>query len=279
MTGPAEISFTDENFQSQHAAKCDLLIKISASNFSYAVVDQIQDQVKILGSSGLDDGMTTVLDREFSENPVFNFNFRKVKLAIESSDFTFIPDEVFDEEKVEEYAAFTSSARIDKLLSTHIRQAGIRNLFSIEDGLKKVVSEKFSDASLFSQAEPLIETAIKIYFMPLAQQAFIQVNGSNFEVLVLEGKNVKFYNVFQGSTANEFNYFLLFAINQLELDSRNTPLFVSGEILNGDERHQRVQKYFSDVQFADSSKLLRLPEALRQDSHRFFSLLSLNTCA
>ncbi|MDF3076240.1 MAG: hypothetical protein K0S09_129 [Sphingobacteriaceae bacterium] len=277
MSDLQDIHFIDDNFQSQHAAKCDLLIRISGDRFSYAVVDQIQDQVKMVSSSSLDgngdDGIKKAL-----ENTSFNYNFRKVKVSVETSSFTFIPAEVYQEEMLEAYGAFNMQGNAG-LHANHIWGAGIRNILSVEKGLEESVKQKFGETLFVSQAEPFIETALKYYFKPIAQQVFINVSGQAFELLVTEGKKVKFYNLFQNTTADEFNYFLLFAINQLELASKSLLLILSGDIRQGDERYNRVQKYFDNISFADSSKLLRLPEIARENSHRFFSLLSLNLCA
>src|SRR4051794_39656934 len=95
----------DPDFQTTDAGQSDLLIRITSSRFSYAVVDQSKDQLKVLFDASYRGGIES-LDDAFLKAYLPDLEFSKVKIALETSKFTFIPAEMYSEINLPLYANF-----------------------------------------------------------------------------------------------------------------------------------------------------------------------------
>src|SRR5690606_39268939 len=201
MNDPGKIHLIDPGFQPQHSGKCDLLLSISPSRFSYAVIDQAQDVIKVLSddTAANIDEIETLLQTE----TIFNTHFHKIKVSLETSRFTFIPEALFDENNIADYAQFIQ-ANISDLIVSDIRSAQVKNIFAADPRLKDILYRKFPGCKLTSPASTLIETALKFYSSK-EKQLFLNFHGSSFEALILEDKKLIFFNIFEAETADDFN--------------------------------------------------------------------------
>jgi hypothetical protein len=272
-----KIHLTEQNFQSQHSGKCNLLIRISNQRLSYAIVDQGNDQLKVLFDSPVkkDPDAIKIL---MQQDHFLKFHFHKIKISVETSKFTFIPKEVYAEPDVDSYALFIHPGTQSDVLVKDIRSAKVKNIVAIDKHLKEFLTVFFTRPNIFNQANPLIESALKVY-RNANTTLLLQFNAGSFEALILENSCFKYYNLFSIDSPDELNYFLLAIIQELELKNTETQTVLCGDISEHDESYRRVQKYFSNISFADSNKLIRHSEIFNEvPAHQFFSLIGLNIC-
>lgn len=276
MNDFGKIQLTDPGFQPQHSGKCDLLLKISPFRFSYAVIDQGQDQIKVLFDDAVTDGLSD-LQQIFQNELLFNSHFHKVKVLFETSSFTLIPASLYNEANLTDYAQFIEGA-ISDLIVSDIRGAQVKSIFAAGEELRNMLRGKFSGYKITSSAAPLIDAVMKFYGGN-GKQLFLNFNTDSFEAVVLQDKKLQFYNIFQIETADDFNYFLLLLLEKLAINPQDMDLVISGEIEMLDENYLRMQKYFQNIRFADCRQLVNQSNFIEQVSpHRFFSLIALSLC-
>ena len=276
MKYAAQTQIIDPNFQTQHSGKCDLLIKISGARFSYAVVDQAQDQLKALGDIATENTIES-LDGLLEIEHFFGFDFHRVKIATETSKFTFIPATMYSESNLPEYALFLKG-HPSELTVSDIRLPQIKNVAGFDAKIQESLSTKFSSYKMFGSANPLIEGTMKIY-AGTAPRLVLNFGYNVFEAVVLQYNKLSFYNLFPIDNTDDFNYFLLLILKEFGLQPQDLSLIVSGNINEGDEILGRLQKYFSEIKYAEAKFLVQIPEMFQTvPSHRFFDLISLNLC-
>lgn len=276
MNDFGKIHLTDPGFQQQHSGKCDLLLKITPSRVSYAVIDQGQDQIKVLFDDEIVSGLSN-LKQLFLNEPLFNSHFHKVKISVETCKFTFIPASLYNEANLTDYAQFIEGV-ISNLFVSDIRGPQVKNIFAVDEGIRNLLIEKFSGHKLTSSAAPLIDAVMKFY-AESESLLFLHFNSGSFEAVILQGKKLQLYNVFQIETVDDFNYFLLLLLEKLAVKPQDIIPVISGNITVLDENYSRMQKYFQHIKFADSGLLINKSDILKQiPPHRFFSLIALNLC-
>lgn len=274
----ARIHLTDPSFDSQHSESCDLLIRIYPKRISYAVVDHETDQLKVLLDSP-DEGGLIGLKRLMEHDANLKLSYNQVKISIQTTKFTFIPSELYAESDVDSYALFANPLPGDDVLIKEITSLQIKNIAAVDKSLRKYITNNFKAPLIFNQIDPLVESSLKLYHTGPKDTLSIHFNSDSFEILVLKDSKLLYYNLFSTESLNEFNYFLLGVIRDLQLKNFNTNVTLSGEINQYQNVYQCVQKYFSYVSFADSGMLIRQTSIFRDVSpHQFFSLISLNLC-
>ena len=78
---------------------------------------------------------------------------------------------------------------------------------------------------------------------------YLNVNDQRYEMFVLKGAKLLFYNTFRFKTKEDFLYFLLFSMEQLHLDAETVPVYFMGMIEKDSQIVELVSRYIRDVRF------------------------------
>lgn len=123
-------------------------------------------------------------------------------------------------------------------------------------------------------------TAIELFFSnPSLKNADIWINieAASFELLAGKGKKLLFYNRFEFSGNEDILYYLLFMMEQYQLDSEKIRLYLSGTIEVGDALHSLLKKYIRHISFAVNA--VRFTDAeWKLPEHAYFTLLNQHLC-
>ncbi len=279
------IRLIDEHFESQHSGKCDLLIQVNATYISYAIIDKGQDQLRVLcqttlnGEDGNKLSVIEGIDQLLQTESHLKYHFRKIKISVETFKFTFIPSELYINSDLPDYTKFIQSISETDVLVTDIKSAQIKNVIAIPADLKNKLNSSFYEVYLFNQANSFIEGAKNLHNPSVHSQLFLNFSTEIFEAVLFQDSKLGFYNIFNYHNADEFNYFLLNMMQQLDVDKDKTLITLAGEIIESDEIYKRIEKYFSEITFADSKLLIHQSDLFKAiPSQLFFSLMSLNLC-
>jgi len=279
------LHLVDNTLQSQTAAKCDLLIHIGTGKLQYAIIDKVRDELKALAEyelpeiSNLND-LIFAIEKLPESKQEFKYPFSKIRISFDSYKFTFIPEELYENENEQEYSKFINPLPSDLILTNRIRSAKIRNIFAIDTNFNAALNQIFQKPRIYSQATSFIEGIKKTNPDRNGTCLFIDFHSDHIQIACLKKSELAFYNILECINADEFNYFLLNTIEALNLDTSNSQVIISGEVESeNDEYHQRILKYFQTPVFADSRLIVNHSEMFNKISpHTYFSLISLIEC-
>jgi hypothetical protein len=278
------LHLVDDEFQSQNAAKCDLLIHIGIESFQYAIIDKVRDELKALVEYELpnisNQGDLIQAIENLSEcTKEFKYTFNKVKISIDSYQFTFIPDEFYQSDNDEEYAKFITNKQESVILCNPIPFAKIKNIIAIHSDLHLALNSIFQQPKIYGQASSFIQGILKSFKQNTEPSLYIDIHQKHVQFAYFKQSELSFYNLFDSINVIEFNYFILNIIESLKVDLDHTAIILSGQVMQYDEYYQRIEKYFKDIQFADSRLIIKHPELFdKVSSQTFFSLLTLDQC-
>lgn len=169
--------------------------------------------------------------------------------------------------------------------------------FSNTKNADVVRNEKFKDMQFIYGADPelisLLEkefknavirhsgsAAIELFFSnPSLKNAdvWINIEAASFELLAGKGKKLLFYNRFDFSGNEDVLYYLLFMMEQYQLDSEKIRLYLSGNIEAGNSLYNLLKKYIRHISFAVNA--VRFADAeWKLPEHACFTLLNQHLC-
>ena len=276
--------FSEDDIQSQLAAKYDLLVNISPETFQYAIIDSVLHVCKTLVEfeipplSSTSDLIKAVENLPESHRQ-FRFAFNKVKIAFNSSNYTFIPESLYLEADQQDYGKYLDLTDASELLVNTISSADIKNVISIDSHLKTALENIFQKPRIYNQAVPFLEGVQKSLEREDELVFFIDVQPKHFQIAFFKDFRLEFYNTFEYANADEFNYFLLSVIQSLEIQLKHTRVIISGKISSSDEIYKRIEKYFDSIRFIDSNHLVKYSEKFKEVlPHTFSTLFNLDLC-
>lgn len=137
-------------------------------------------------------------------------------------------------------------------------------------------TEAFPHARVRHLAAPLLR-GVRETAGDAEHTVFVQVRNHVAQIIVLERRNLLFYNTCQFSEAADLLYFVLLAYDQFRLKPEAVPLTVAGHILRDSELYRTLYRFIREVRFAVPPAHFRLPtDAGALPAHCYFDLLCLN---
>ncbi|MHB1177093.1 MAG: DUF3822 family protein [Daejeonella sp.] len=275
---------SDEEVQSQLAAKCNLLVHIGLESLQYAVIDAIRDQIRVLAEFEIPaltspNELIKGIENLPESTKLFKYNFNKIKVSFDTFNYTFVPAELYLPGDESEYAKFVKPAEHSTPLINYIRSVEIKNVGTIDAELNAAINRLFHSPRIFNQASSFVEGIKKIGGGNGESSLFIDVQARHIQTGILKKSELAFYNLFDCISADEFSYYLLCIIEQLGVETKKTQLFLSGKISEADEIYYRIRKYFNRISFTDTRQLIKYGEKLNEVlPHTYFSLISLDLC-
>ena len=266
----------NKDFQQAIAENSELLIKVSPKRLSYAVVDN-KKQIVALYDEALQMPVEETLEELLTDSDELNFNYQTVKISVETFNYTFIPEDLYSDENLGVYQSLFSKTHISRPFVSYSKKAFIKTVFSAQENLLAPLLDLFPKAKIYTQAEPFIDGILSNYQGD--KKLALQFNNSSFEALLLSNNGLLYYNIFEIETADDFNYYLLFLLQQLNLSETNLEIIVAGDIDKESLIYKRIEKYFSKISFASNVRIAQLQDTFSDvPAHQFFSLFSLHLC-
>lgn len=278
------LHLSEDDFQSQKAAKCDLLIHIGIETFQYAVIDIVSNELKVLAEYEIPENIsqTDLISaiKNFPESSrEFKYPYNKIRIAIDSFQFTFIPDELFLPDNEKEYAKFIRPSMPAEILTNSIVTAKIRNIFAINSEFNVALNQIFHKPKLFSQASSFIAGIQLTYPENNKPALFIDIHSKHIQIACFNNSALSFYNIFECHSPDDLNYFVLNVLDALALNTELCSVILSGNVTSEDENYQRIKKYFNKISFADSTQLVKFSNKFDTVlPQTYFSLICLKQC-
>ena len=96
----------------------------------------------------------------------------------------------------------------------------------------------------------------------------------HFEIIVTHGSKFLMYNYYEGTTEEDFIYYILFTAEQLELNPETFKLSIFGNINKNDSFYKIAYKYVRNTEIAKTSIKYDIPKELEKAQNQFVLLNS-----
>lgn len=119
--------------------------------------------------------------------------------------------------------------------------------------MKAKLDSHYNNIKYHHASSTLIDTLVANNKNQTGKKLFVHVQETHFETLLIDGKNLIFYNTFNYHSPEDFIYYLLFAFEQLQLNPEKIETILLGEIEKSSAVYTVTQKYIRTLKFAERS--------------------------
>ena len=162
--------------------------------------------------------------------------------------YALVPLGLFDEKQLSTYLNFNSQAHQDEQLIHHFdvlesQQTVI--VYGVPSSLNRMLELQLSNYEWSHFAFPLIESIL----LNSAQEAtlYLHIQYNRFDIVYVENKKLKFFNSFNYQTVEDLIYFLLYVMEQLNLDRESISVELIGEFDKQSAIYEMLFKYIRKV--------------------------------
>ncbi|MFT6203110.1 MAG: hypothetical protein ACI9V1_000038 [Spirosomataceae bacterium] len=273
----------DDRFEIGQIASCHLLIEVSKDRFRFAIQHEKNDMFMWMEDYQImsvlnENQLLQTLQQIYDQHHFLAANYWKsVSLSVNSNYFTFIPDEIFQQEDSSKYINFAAGSQVNENHNIYDFKHSAINAFNVF-GVEKKLINWFKEMYTVKKITPvhLISTLIEcIRQLPNPDGMHIHFEEGNLIVVCFKDNILQFCNRFNYRTPQDAAYHVLFVINQLSLNAA-TPLTLYGEITTFSEVYALIFKTMTSISFG------KMPENLNfsyffedMPEHRYCSLFSM----
>lgn len=223
------------------------------------------------------DDVCNLFDELSQQSSLIKHTYNTVDGLLVNHLATLVPKGVFEEDRKKAYLKFNMNLEGDELIfSDDLKVLDAKTVFALPFCLKSKLDFLFPNIRYHHFSSILIEALLRQNKNQTTKKVIAHVQASHFQVVVLDGKQLLFFNTFNHHSPEDFIYYLLFVCEQLHLNPEKIDLQLLGELEKNSAIYQITQKYVRQVQFGErgdqsdySYQLQALPK------HSYFNLFNI----
>lgn len=203
--------------------------------------------------------------------------FDKVQLTLLSSDFTIVPESFASETNTKTLLKFATGFS-EPAVTRHHNLSGLSFYYAINQPLISYVENTFRNISIRHAGAVSINLALSHHSLQNTHM-FLNIHDSCLELTLKESNKLVFYNNFKFENHEDVLYFLLFTMEQFELNPLHIKLSVAGQIDATGDLASSIKRYIKQVSFCTHHTSIKLEADLNSlPSHHYFTLLNQHVC-
>ncbi len=250
----------------------ELSIQINLNGLSFCILNKQNSTLEFLKSIPFEkkeqpndalSRLKTIIDT----NTIFDQDFQKITCIYQNELACIVPEPIFDEGNLADYLKFNAKIlRNDFISHDKIASLNAVNVYVPLVNFNNYIFEKFGSFTYKHSSGVLIES-----LMPIAQNMtsnciYVHINANSFELLIFKNGDFKFYNSFQFQTVQDFIYYLLFTVEQMDLDVETLKLYFLGQVEKDDEIYNIAYTYIRHIHLLNYQPNYKKAETLEKQN-------------
>lgn len=255
-----------------------LSIQISLNGLSFCVLNQSTNTITALKKIDFSKKLNPIkllekVENIFKTEKSLQDSFDSVTLIHENELSTLVPKQLFNEDALADYLKFNAKIfQTDFISFDETTNSNAVSVYVPYVNINNYIYDKFGAFTFKHISTILIENILEAEKHTNQPKVYINVNTSNFELVVVNNNKLVFYNTFEYVTKQDFIYYILFTAEQLQLNPEVFNLVFVGDIDDTDEFYKITYKYVRNVSFGNSIGNYNFIEKPKH-KHSFFTLI------
>lgn len=255
-----------------------LSIQISLSGLSFCTLQKETNTITTIKDYVFDSKLNpfevyNYLKRLFETETFLKHTFDDILIIHENDLSTLVPQSLFNEDYLADYLKFNSKIlKSDFIAFDNIKSNSSVNVYVPYVNINNFIYEKFGAFTFKHYSTILIETILKAEASSIEDKMYLNVESNHFELIVISKGNLLLYNTFEYANAEDFIYYILFAVEQLALDTETLETILLGKIEKGDTLYNIAYKYIRHIKFGHRGDTYNYTDKTKT-SHSYFTLI------
>jgi len=258
-----------------------LSIQVSLNGLSFCILDTIGNSIlksdrlifeKILSPLELQKN----LEQLFKTHNLGSNQFSEVVVVHSNNLFSFVPKSLFDVNELANYLKFnTKILANDHIAYDELDNYDIVNVYVPFVNINNYIFDLFGEFEYKHNGTVLVQGLLNNSGANKEPICYVHIAGQQMDITIIAQKKLLFYNSFTITSKEDFIYYLLFTLEQLNLDTESIKLKLFGTIEEGDDIYNLCYKYIKDISLFIPSGGSYLMATMNQKSLDFTVLSAL----
>ena len=258
-----------------------LSVQVSLNGLSFCVLDTIENNIVFLKETHFETQKNPIeieklLKEIFESTTILQQEFKKVNLIHQNNICTFVPKGLYDENNLADYLKFNNKIFDSDFIATdEIPSKEIIAVYVPFVNINNYFFELFGSFE-YQHASAILVQQLLRHTTDTTNKLYCNVSPTSFELICIKNGALNVFNSFQFDTKEDFIYYILFTIEQLQLNTETIDLILLGDIGLDDDLYSILYEYIRNISFGSRNTqfVVRDIEQKPKYGYNHFSLLN-----
>ena len=247
IVAKADINLVDETFDVSQSGNCHLSIQTESDGLSFCVFNTVINKYIVLRHYPFLNADPNELRFIFENDDLLGLKYKSSGHLWVSPRSTLIPYDLFDADQTDSCLAFNQGATTgEQTQYNYLKSANLYNIFSCPETLMDSLLKRQPKIRWYHQTAPLIESLATKMSSPEKRILLFFYSGY-LDILVVENKNLLFYNSFQINAPEDSVYYLVGVSNLFDINLLSTKLMYAGDLKRISPKIAVLGNYFGNL--------------------------------
>lgn len=244
----------------EDTSKRKLSIQFSLDGFSFCT-SNASDEVAEFSSYVFEKSVNSPelilekLQEIFKTEKSLQNDFESVTVIHQNNLSTLVPNQYFKEDSIASYLKYSvKTIATDLIVFDDLEFMDTKNVYIPYVNINNFLFQNFGEFEFKHHSSILLEKLITKSDDSL--KFYINISQSTFDIVVTKDSKLLFYNIFDYQTKEDFIYYILFTLEQLELNTEETNVILLGDIEESSEKYQILYTYIRNIQFLNATNAI-----------------------
>ena len=240
------LDISDKNFKK-------LSIQVSLNGLSFCVADGVTHNLLLSDTVVFEKTQNPIvlkdeLEKLLDIHQLTEMEFEEVVVVHKNTLFGLVPKSLFNANNMANYLKFnTKLLPTDVLANDEIEHQELVNVYVPYMNINNYIYGLFGEFTYVHNSTVLLETLLNKQNQDQETVCYVYVSKYQMDITVIEQRKLKLHNSFDYETTEDFGYYLLFVLEQLDLDTKTVPVKFMGSIEEDDDSYQLCYSYIENI--------------------------------
>lgn len=230
-----------------------LILQISLSEISFCIINTLSNTFETIGNFSLAKSTNlTEIEEEIinfiKKTPILQSKFDSVLVLHNNNLTSFVPQVMFDEQYLASYLQYNIKVfETDFITYDEIANYEMNCAYIPYVNINNSLIDCYGSFNYKHSYSILVKKILDLSKNNDEPQVFVHIEKLYFQIIVVKNQKLLLFNTFEYKTKEDFIYYILFTLEQLQLNPETIPVKMLGNITKESEVYQMAYKYVRNV--------------------------------
>ena len=187
----------------------------------------------------------------FKKEKSLQYDFETVTVIHQNNLNTLVPNEYFKKDALKSYLKYSiKTIATDLITFDELDFMNSKNVYIPYVNINNFLFQNFGEFEYKHYSSVLLEKLFSIASNDNC--CYIHVSKSTFDIVIIKNSNLQFFNIFEYKTKEDFMYYVLFTLEQLDLSTEETLVSILGDMEEDSDLFRLMYTYIRNIDFLSS---------------------------
>ncbi len=244
---------TNSSKQEKHTI-LKMSIQVRLNGFSFCIIncntnDILWFKKRDLGKESSPVKILEEIERLYAEEEMLQQEFNEVGILFSNDLFTIVPAAYFIEEEASTYLKFNTKILQTDVVAHDLLTNDLVNVYIPYTNINNYFFDKYGEFEYQHNISVLIDAILAKKQDTKEAQIYLNDYNNYYELVIVQDNKLVLANTFHYETKEDFIYYLLFTLEQLDLNPSEVYLWLMGTIVKQSDIYDIAYTYIRNIDF------------------------------